>query len=84
MLKKCKDHTWKHVLCGLFIFLLGFFACKLLVYKKMFVGRSGAYLHMKASDKEAKLSQWKNKVDYEERLEVVEEKVRLLEEPSTE
>ena len=80
MTKLNKTHTWKHVLIGLFIFLIGFFACKLLIYKKAFTGKKGMYFHLKAGDKEVYSSQLKQKTDYEERLKTVEEKVKLLEE----
>ena len=79
-MKPNKTHTWKHILVGLFIFLLGFFACKLLVYKKVITGNKGVYFHLKAGDKEVHSSQLKQKTDYEERLKTIEEKVKLLEE----
>ncbi|MFC1653828.1 hypothetical protein ACFL1M_03195 [Patescibacteria group bacterium] len=81
MMKKGKDHTWKHVLLGLLIFLLGFFACKMLMYKKGYAGKNWMYLHLKSGDKPSYVEE---KVSYEERLKTVEEKIKLLEEPSTE
>jgi hypothetical protein len=81
MIKLNKNHKWKHVFVGLFIFLLGFFTCKLLVYKKATAGKHGAYLHLKLGDKEVKSSQLMDKkMDYEQRLKAVEEKVGALEE----
>jgi len=82
-MKLNKTHTWKHIFVVLFVFLLGFFACKLFVYKKAFTGKTGKkgiYFHLKAGDKEVYSSQLKQKTDYEDRLKTVEEKVKLLEE----
>ena len=81
MIKQGKNHTWKHVLVGLFIFFLGFVVCKMLVYKKAFIGKKGAYFHLKLNGKEAKDFQLMDKkIDYEQRLKAVEEKIKVLEE----
>lgn len=72
------EHTWKHVLLMLFVFLLG-----IIVGKKLVSGK-GAYFHMKLGGKDVESSRLIHKGDYEQRLKVVEEKVKLLEEPATE
>ena len=69
------------MLVGLFIFFLGFVVCKMLVYKKALVGKKGAYFHLKLNGKDVKDSQLMDKkIDYEQRLRAVEEKIKVLEE----